>query len=244
MKTHNNEYYSFGFGLRSSTLNTTIRIGIDAIDKTILENIGHAKGILYTPDGMFEEKILYQTQYKDRKYVNLISSVELTAEHVENMKSAFDNLTYDDIESSDMKFVAIPGAKNIVHRQKMVDELNTELLESKGLADDEAVKESVRAFIEEVEQDETIPCKYIYSASYSIQHEYEYCRLSTGKKRTQNCASFLNKIFAGSIDCGLLANFVSVDPKRCARGSLPQKTCRKTPAKSKSSSQSRTRSNK
>jgi len=238
VKTRDNEYYSFGFGLISSTLQTNIRVGIDVIDTQILNSIGTATGVLYTPDGMFEGKLLYQTKYKTRKYVNLISSVDLTAEHVANMKSAFDYLNLNDIESSDMKFYPVPQEDGS-NMQNMLDELNNELLESKGLADDEAVKESVRAFISEAKQDKNVPCKYVYSASYSIKHQYEYCRFSTGKKKTQNCASFLNKIFAGSIDCGILANLVSVDPKRCTRGHLPIKTCRRTPnPKSRSSSRS------
>lgn len=228
-----NTKYSFGFGLKKSTLLDTITIGIQTIDSMLKENFGKAVGVIYTPDGVFENKILYQVNKPDKTYAKLISSVNITAEHIQNIHDAFDQLSFPaNIENVNLMISPILSPCGAWNLQEYTNELQRELITNIGFGEKGKdliqFKEQVVDYLHRIKNDDTVPCHYIYSISYSITHNYVYCKFSSKNTQTSNCSSFIDRIFRDSINCGVLSNYIAVDPKRCTRGKHPIKSCSKT----------------
>ena len=220
--TKDGKHYSLGFGFSGKkeykgvipTVSTSIKDFMD-------DSLGLAQGVVYTPDNVFEQKLLTQCT-KNGTFVRLISAVDITETHINNLNQAFDML--NTIEKATLRFTPIAGGETS-DKEALIAKLNTMLL--LGMYD-KLYNAEVQEFITYLEQPDA-KYKCIFSIGYSLIFPMMYCRFS-GKKsadKTYNCASFLHNVFSDSINCGNLS-YIVIDPTRCAAGSLSQMRCDNT----------------
>lgn len=99
--TESQKHLSFGFGylgesikpsmikrMTSSIVRGTLYLAsVKDIDTSTRE------GVIYTPDYLFEHRILQQLSNQKDKYLNLIASAVLTQNHVDKIKAKFDRIS-------------------------------------------------------------------------------------------------------------------------------------------------------
>ena len=219
--TSDGTHYSLGFGFSGKKkFDTNIPLFKEYLD----ENIGEAAGVIYTPDKVFEHKMLDQCK-KPGNYVKLISATSITDEHLKNMNDAFDMLS--EIKSATLFFTPIrtsPSYQKKVIRENLIVKLKQMLLFSMF---DKVYNADIEKYIAYLENEENRDFESIYTINYSLDYPVNYCRVSGARHRGKhhNCASFLHQVFSDSIDCGIMSNFV-ISPAKCESGSLPLKKCR------------------
>ena len=214
-------HYSVGFGFKGVR---KFDHNIPLFKQSLDENFGQADGVLYTPDNVFEQKVRAQCTKKGT-FVKLISATSITAEHLENMDGAFDLL--DRIKTATLFFTTIDQSEGVdkdERREKLKEKLYAMI---RYAMFNEEYNKDILGYIDFLSENK--PFETIFNINYSLDYPVKYCRISGSKSgragKTYNCASFLHQVFADSIDCGIMSNFV-ISPDRCGPGSLPVKKCR------------------
>jgi hypothetical protein len=224
--TRDGKHYSVGFGF-SGKKTYTGRLPNVAGKQFMQENLGTAPGAIYTPDNVFEQKLLSQCTKARGVFVRLISAVDITQEHLTNMQEAFSRVDFSKPPKPTLRFTIVPDEGSSEEKAGLVQKIETMM--TLGMYDAQYNRE----LEEYMEYIRTPGAKYqcIYSLGYSMDFPLEYCKYS-GKRsvaHTYNCASFLHHVFADSIDCGILS-YVVIDPNRCRAGPLRQTRCDRSTA--------------